>query len=733
MAVAEYFGGRRLRDMIGFMADTIDALPEEEYTFGTSFDYSVWGAGTVIHLANVPWDNTYRDVVYYPSDEAAMAAIIDDGPSTTITGLTYCAQGRPIRISLPFSEANKYNYVVVNNPAMPVSGGSSRNVFYYFIVSVEYTAPNTTTLIVQLDVWQTYCREVRFGKSYVERGHLGIAAANAFDKNGARYLSVPEGMDLGSHYQVHGSYARNLNSGGVVIVSTVMLDGKYGDVSNPHFTMAMGSRAAGLPHGCAIYYASSFGYNRLRNTLGKYPWVSQGIISVTAIPDWSIRMSGLAELPNHEEVYEIGPDGINSVDDFDVLANFRNYIRGAVSTIGGNSFVANSSSITGRYRRLLKFLTAPYSHVELTTFSGTPIVINPEMLSSDDITVTMFSHVTPPGPRIMFTVHNLNTVRPTYDGTDNSHQGEYFDEMTGIVNLPTFSLTNNSYGLFMASNANSLAYQHYSADWSQQKATMGASTSRDVAYNVASATYTQAQNQRTLNTNKTDTSNDYSMRSSIVNAMMGIASSGLSGDAMGMLGSAVSGLNGGLQSHMSNQMNTSMTNMANNTARIGSNIDAGTQRATADTNYAYANYAAQGDYASAIAGIQAKVRDARLIPPSVVGQIGGDGFLLGTVGWAVYVRVRTIGFEAMRSIGEFWLRYGYAMNVFYTIPRNFQVMSRFTYWKCAETTIFSSTCPEVFRQTIRGIFEKGVTVWADKNDIGRIDYADNAPIGGVTL
>lgn len=715
------------------MADTISTLPDRDYTFGSTFDYSVWAPGTAIHLANVPWDNTYRDVVYYSSDSEAIKAITAAGPSTTITGLTYCAQGRPIKIDIPFSEANKYNYVVVNNPAMPVRQGNSRTVFYYFITSVDYVAPNTTALTVQLDVWQTYCREVRFGRCYIERGHLGIAASNAFDKNGAKYLSVPEGMDLGSHYQVHGSYMRNLNCGGVVIVSTVQLDNRYGDVHNPHFTMAMGSKAAGLPHGCSIYYATNFGYNRLRNALGRYPWVAQGIVSVTAIPDWSIRMSGLGQLPGHEEVYEIGPQGVNSVDKIDLLNNFRDYIRGAVSTIGGNSFVPHSSDITGRYRRLKKFLTAPYSQVELTTFSGTPIVINPEMLSSPHIRVSMYSHITPPGPRVMFAVHNLNTVRPTFDNSDNASQGEYFDEMTGIVNLPTFSLTNNNYGLFMASNANSLAYQFQSADWSQQKATMGATNSRDIAYNNINAAFTQSQNQRDLDSAKVDQNNSYGMRSAIVGGLMGLAGSGLSGDPMAMLGSGVSGLNGGLQAHMSNQNSTAMVNMANSNSLIGSNITAGVARSTADTNYAFAGYAAQGDYANAIAGIQAKVRDARMLPPSIVGQVGGDGFLLGTVGWGIYVRIKTIGFEAMRSIGEFWLRYGYAMNTFYTIPSNFQVMSKFTYWKAAETTIFSSTCPEVFRQTIRGIFEKGVTVWSNANDIGRVDLADNAPLGGVRL
>jgi hypothetical protein len=60
-------------------------------------------------------------------------------------------------------------------------------------------------------------------------------------------------------------------------------------------------------------------------------------------------------------------------------------------------------------------------------------------------------------------------------------------------------------------------------------------------------------------------------------------------------------------------------------------------------------------------------------------------------------------------------------------------MTKFTYWKLKETYITSSLCPEVYKQTIRGIFEKGVTVWVTPTDIGNIDIASNEPIAGITL
>jgi hypothetical protein len=60
-------------------------------------------------------------------------------------------------------------------------------------------------------------------------------------------------------------------------------------------------------------------------------------------------------------------------------------------------------------------------------------------------------------------------------------------------------------------------------------------------------------------------------------------------------------------------------------------------------------------------------------------------------------------------------------------------MSKFTYWKMSETYISAATLPESFKQTMRGILEKGVTVWGDPSFIGNTDTADNQPLGGISF
>jgi hypothetical protein len=182
------------------------------------------------------------------------------------------------------------------------------------------------------------------------------------------------------------------------------------------------------------------------------------------------------------------------------------------------------------------------------------------------------------------------------------------------------------------------------------------------------------------------------------------------------------------------------TNQANQSNAISTGLSGGVNRSQTanmgyvrDTNLDLARFSANGDYANAIAGVNAKVQDAKLTQPTTSGQVGGDAFLLSTYRWGVELKVKMVQPAVMNAIGEFWLRYGYAVNRFTTMPASLMVMDRFTYWKCKEVYLTASNCPETFKQALRGIFEKGVTVWKNPADIGNIDTAENEPLAGVTI
>ena len=155
------------------------------------------------------------------------------------------------------------------------------------------------------------------------------------------------------------------------------------------------------------------------------------------------------------------------------------------------------------------------------------------------------------------------------------------------------------------------------------------------------------------------------------------------------------------------------------------------QAYTRDTNYDYAAYAAQGDYMNSIHGIQAKVRDAQLTQPTTSGQFGGDTFNVSEGLYGVLIKWKRLKPNYMRQVGDFWLRYGYYVNRWITPPADLKCMEHFTYWKMQSVALSTSEVPELFKESIRGIFEKGVTVWSDPDMMYKIDLADNEPVEGV--
>jgi len=715
----------------------IGDLPATISDAGMEFDYAVWTPGTVLTLANVPWNSDYRDIVRF-ANQAALNNYISNnaGPVVPITGLTYAAIGRPVRISLPFHAAMKYNYIRITNPAQPIPGGDTARTFYYFINNVRYINPQTTELEIQLDVWQSFGFDVTFGNCYIERGHFGIANEFADADQGRGYLTVPEGLDIGGEYQIAETYTRTIgatehmdagNTFDIMVLTTVSLLVDPGTVDAPNLSTAKGSRFEGLPNGGEIYWFTDMdSFSAFVAKVAEFPWVSQGIISITAVPNLldfnltyvDIEWEGL-------EIRRLIGEGYPAQQ-----INFQ------ADDEPGDWKKSVLNKLPPKYRHLRKFMTYPYSVVELTTYSGTPLMLKPESMNDITIGVEMMLHLAPPGPRVAFYPIKYNSFEgnspitgPTVPGGD---QAEFLDMVTGIMNLPTFSIVNNGYLMYLAQNSNSIPYQRQSADWSQQKALSGAQTSFDQSGRAIGLQSSQTALQNRTNQSQTELANNVAIQRGLVtgvNQAIGGIGGGAAGAAGAVVGMATTAANTAITTSATSA-GSAITQQANSRA---TSLNQGTAEYMRDTNLDFASFSARGDYENQIAGINAKVQDAQLIQPSTVGQMGGDAFNLAMYRWALHAKVKIVHSGVIRQIGDYWLRYGYAVNRFGQMPADLKCMTNFTYWKLKETYLLSTDCPELFRQTIRGIFEKGVTVWSSPGDIGTIDIGDNEPLEGISL
>ena len=703
-----------------------------EHTFGHDFSYAAWSPNSALSLHNVPWDAAYRDIVNYGS-QGALDAYLNTvkGPEYT-TGASYLKPFEPVTIGLPFNKCFKYNYLRVTNPAQPLGNNVDEpRTFYYFITGVQYMSPQATRLTLQLDVWQTFSRFVKFGRCYIERGHIGIANENQFADHGREYLTVPEGLDVGNEYVISDHMEHVIAKGDtwdftVMVTTTVTWQNDPGTVDEPKLRTAQGTSWERVPNGCEIYLMEVGQFMQFMLYATEVPWVTQGIISITAVPNIYAEMQGspnvtemtLSWAGNAKALYVLGGEALAEV--VKIADNWRDRI-----------------DIPARYSNLEKFKTYPYALLEMTSYTGNPVILKPECLAMDGLHVGMGTHLVPPDARIAFYPFKYNGKMYSSDAAalaDKSSDtlpndyAEFLDVTTGIFNLPQFSLVNDMYYSYMAGNRQQIGYQYNAADWSQVRTMQTASNTAD---NTAGNIKTGVQ------------SMEVERAGLLGQAGITAVQQGANGFAAGAQGLASQGKNfsQGAQAG-AGAGNLPVVDMGATMARAGiqantmttvAGLQAGNATEINERNYNLAKGIAAKDNQMDIASINARVQDAKMLQPSTSGQMGGEAFNLIMFKWGVFFKVKTLQAASRNAIGEYWLRFGYAINRFGVMPSSFTVMSKFTYWKLKQTYLTSGACPELYKQAIRGIFEQGVTVWTSPGDIGNIDIADNQPLEGVTL
>lgn len=726
-----------------------------DYDAGDRFNYEVWTADTELTLCNVPWDATYKDVVHFDSTDDLNAYIDANGDITRITNASYARIDAPISIDMPLGRAQRYNYIRVYNPAQPVPGNDLPKYYYYFIRGVRHDAPNTTAIDVQLDVWQTYVRMVQFGRAYIERGHIGIANEHNFRNYGRDFLTVPEGLDIGSEYVSVGSVAETImdpfsNSGeptfNVLAISTVNLTGDVGTESAPKNPSAIPTYIqSGIPSGAGVYvWDTAADFMAFMRDFSRKPWVTAGLVSITLVPPQQRtgQFSG-----SKDPVTRARNGYLPPAMAYEMYKNWRE--RDVLQYI------------PERYRHLKKFLTSPYCLLQLTFNAGSSIILKPENWQSAHATIMEMLSIIPPNQRLAAIPLNYNgrnhskeittgggsaygggrETTASYKVRDSAFRdGDYLDMAVFLSAFPTIPIVNNGQIAYLASSARSIAQQYKSADWAQQRALASNQTAFDQATTSINASGAMAENAMSADQAQTAIQQNLASQQALLGLWGGAGSgavTGLVGGPLGAATGAVGGLAGGAMGMLSQGMQADAANQSLAqrlaTASNAQAISTGAATSIRDSNKGLADWAARGDYANARGAIDAKVQDAQAIPNGMSGQFGGEAFNLAVDEMKLRLRVKMIDQAAISVIGEYWLRYGYPVRRTTFVPNDLRVMDRFSYWKMTEVYIRNAAMPEVFKQTIRGILEKGVTVWNDPSYIGTIDFANNRPLSGITI
>lgn len=688
---------------------------------------SIWPTGTHVRLLDVPWDSAYRDVVAWSSAEERDRWFASRAGSWFSSNFQNLRPGEPISVPVPYSSVYKYNYIVVTNPQQPVDDEGPARSYFYFITGVQYLSPQATRLTLQLDVMTTYAGGITYGNAYVDRGHIAMANSNARVKDGCalnKYFSLPEGLDVGSEYVPCAREVITINSTEhppkIIFISTANLAADPGTTSNPSLNVADGQFVDGLPSGCNVYWVALDKFRSVMKAMKDKSWAAQCIVAIYAFPGALLTDGPSVKLfGNGPEMHFIGTTANYNVGDKPYWET-----KNMFSQIAEGLRPAHAEDVD-------KLYCYPYSVIELSTLTGNPVFLKPNLVKGDHLVIQWMGCCLAPFAKAGFFAENYGDPEGRMGGysytytdfegktkTGSIAGGDFLDTCVWLTDFPQFSFVNNAYLTYIASTTHTRDYQYSSAGWQLDRANMTANTGYQNA-------------QRDISSQREQWSNSpVGFGSNVAQRMW---SSPII-DAGGFTTPSLSDLAGMATQNASLAGWNAQNTVANATGAGSLNAKLSGQSDIADNNLELARNAAKGDYQNAIAGINATVQDAALTPPSTVGQSGGQGFNWKNGLVCITVTYKTLSGASLSAVADYFRRYGYSVRRFLTLGsvRHMLCMSKFAYWRAMGASLTCADANESERETMRGIIEKGVTLWDAPESIGNTAATDNTARDGYS-
>lgn len=150
---------------------------------------------------NVPFSIDYKNIMDF-SSVAEQSAYFNSLPQKTFSNLTYTRNNGTIIVNGNRDTLLDYNYMSF------VNKDYGNKTFYAFITNVRYSSANASYIDFVIDEWQTWCFDIDFKESFIERKHC-----KRWNSDGTPVINTQdEGLDFGSEYIVkdHREYNNNL-------------------------------------------------------------------------------------------------------------------------------------------------------------------------------------------------------------------------------------------------------------------------------------------------------------------------------------------------------------------------------------------------------------------------------------------------------------------------------------------------------------------------------------------
>jgi hypothetical protein len=180
----------------------------------------------------------------------------------------------------------------------------------------------------------------------------------------------------------------------------------------------------------------------------------------------------------------------------------------------------------------------------------------------------------------------------------------------------------------------------------------------------------------------------------------------------------------GTQNIQATALNTNNTNASNATSSSIADNNANTSNTNAAASRDQSVDNAKRVMINTRSNVNAAWRDLLNHAAQPVGAYGGDNFRQATGLDTMTVKIVTEDNGAIAAAGDYMLRYGIASNKLYSRP-SLTPCKHFAYWQCADIWVICPFAQNEQLQTIRNIFNNGVTIWTKPEEVGGDFTHDN--------
>ena len=609
---------------------------------------------------NVPFYIDYKNIILF-DNAAKQTEYFNSLQHIDFSDVTYTRPNGTIKVNAERDSLLEYNYMSFTNH------NYSNKTFYAFITSIEYVNANTSLVRFIIDEWQTWCFDLTFKDSFIERKHC-----KRWNSDGTPVINTQyEGLDIGSEYIVKDHKEYNNNLYWVCLVSSVDDSGFY-LLNNPD-----------VPTILSVLYVPI--YKQTSSTT--IAWKLNGK-EMTNVRDAMINFRNGTKLvntlksafivsePPFDYSYSVG-SGIINITSSKLVSATINVSDSKTMELGLNTNQANPVSTLRTFPKYgnlknniteSKLLMYPYSFVQLVDGDGNTFDIKTEYLDDTQINVRTF------------TSGGLNSKQ--------AHIVEHY-RYTGVqLQFCRWELGN---GIINSFPNNLTIVDDYSAAYLQGHA------------NQLQTSITNTQNQMRTNVLNASASAMTNARNSLTNALAGSSGSMVQAGEYGSYSVPAHGRASDIAGISAS--NTLQSTASYTASGLSGMINAGRSGGTSINNVGRQGRTA---VANMEASVLAKKQDAQTIADNVALQ-GGDVYFTFQNQYNGYCLVyKQISSEYITILENYFKQFGYAYNKL-EVP-NLHTRKSWDYIKTIDCNIKANINNESLN-IIKSIFDNGVTIW----------------------